>query len=67
MKNQYLNWEDVGIILTINQLASLLCISRSAAYALTHRKDFPTTLIGSRIVVEKENLRKWLSRNTNVS
>jgi excisionase family DNA binding protein len=64
MKTTFFDWEKVPIIMTVDDLASLLNISRSAAYSLCNSKGFPTSHIGSRLVVEKDNLRKWLARNT---
>ena len=39
------------ITLSARDLAELLGISRSAAYALFHREDFPTLKIGRRLLV----------------
>ena len=65
MKDMFFDWGNVPLILTVDDLASLLNISRSAAYSLCHSKGFPTSHIGGRMVVEKDNLRKWLAKNTD--
>ena len=65
MKNMYFDWANVPLILTVADVASLLHISRAAAYSLCHTKGFPTSHIGGRMVVEKENLRKWITKNTD--
>ena len=44
------------ITLSSRDLAELLGISRSAAYALFHREDFPTLKIGRRLLVTHDAL-----------
>ena len=44
-------------------LAELLGISRSAAYALFHREDFPTLKIGRRLLVTHDALMQWLKED----
>ena len=43
MKNLYFDWANVPLILTVADVASLLHISRAAAYSLCHTKGFPTS------------------------
>ena len=47
------------ITLSARDLAELLGISRSAAYALFHREDFPTLKIGRRLLVTHDALMQW--------
>ncbi|MEQ3172215.1 MULTISPECIES: helix-turn-helix domain-containing protein [Oscillospiraceae] len=47
-------------MLSIPQVASVLSISRAGAYELAHSKNFPSILIGSRIVVPKDRLLAWV-------
>ena len=42
------------------ELALLLGISRSAAYNLMHRADFPSFRIGKRLLVKRDKLTEWL-------
>ena len=57
MANQiYKSFEELPVMLTIPQVASVLSISRAGAYELAHRKNFPAMLVGSRIVVPKDRL-----------
>ena len=42
------------------ELAILLGISRSAAYNLMHREDFPSFRIGKRWLVRESSLHEWL-------
>jgi len=64
MANQiYKSFEELPVMLTIPQVASVLSISRAGAYELAHRKNFPA--IGSRIVVPKDRLLAWVDRKVS--
>ena len=52
-------------VMTAEQLASALQISKSGAYALLHCSDFPTLRIGGRKMVMKKDLLEWLNSRTN--
>ena len=52
--------EDLPAMLSISQVAPALNISRSSAYELAHCKNFPSMLIGSRIIVPKDRLMAWI-------
>ena len=56
---------DFPDVLTAEQLASALQISKSGAYALLNRSDFPTLRIGGRTMVMKKDLLEWLNSRTN--
>ena len=56
----YTSFEDVPLIIGAEQLAAILGISRSGAYQLLRRKDFPTVHIGKRMIVPRDLLIKWL-------
>lgn len=61
MVNQYYkSFEELPVMLSIPQVASVLSISRAGAYELAHSKSFPSMLIGSRIVVPKDRLLAWV-------
>ena len=57
--------EDLPAMLTIPQVALALNISRTSAYELAHRKNFPAMLIGSRIIVPKDRLVTWIDDKIN--
>ena len=63
-KTLYKNYEELPLVLNATELSQLLRISRSGAYALMSREDFPTVRVGKRTVVPKENLIKWLEEAT---
>ena len=52
-------------VMTAEQLVSALQISKSGAYALLNRSDFPTLRIGGRKMVMKKDLLEWLNSHTN--
>ena len=56
---------DLPDVITAEQLASALQISKSGAYALLNRSDFPTLRIGGRKMVMKKDLLEWLNSRTN--
>ena len=60
MSQTYKSIEDMPMMLTITQVAAVLSISRTSAYALAHCKNFPAMLIGSRIVVPRDRLIGWI-------
>lgn len=47
-------------LLTVLDMAKLLKVSRSKAYALTKEKNFPIVKIGKSIRINKKELFKWL-------
>ena len=66
MANQiYKSFEELPVMLTIPQVASVLSISRAGAYELAHRKNFPDMLVGSRIVVPKDRMLAWVDRKVS--
>jgi len=60
----FTNYEELPLFLSAKLVAQTLGISRSSAYELMHAEDFPALRIGSRIIVPKEDLRKWVAANT---
>lgn len=52
------------LVLNVAELAMFLKISKSSAYALIRRSDFPKVKINKRIVIPVEALKDWLRQNT---
>ena len=52
--------------MTIMQLKEFLNISRSKAYDIVKREDFPKIKIGKCIRINKEELLKWLHNSKNM-
>ena len=52
--------------LTVADVKSYLCISSTAAYELTHRKDFPVCRLGSSIRIPTQLFLAWVDKHTHV-
>ena len=63
MNKIYTSYDELPIMLSVPQLAAVLNISRSSAYALVRSEGFPALKIGSRIVVPKDKLLCWINEN----
>lgn len=66
MANQT-SYEQLPLMLNANQLAGILGISRAGAYELMHSKGFPTLRIGKRMMVPKEQLARWVDRQSEAN
>jgi len=58
----YNSLADLPMSLNANDLAAVLCISRTSAYALMHAKDFPSIVVGKRMIVLKEKFIAWMDK-----
>ena len=47
--------------MSVEEMADYFGISRSAAYQLIHRADFPALRIGRRVVIPVERLNEWVN------
>ena len=63
-KSVFTSYDELPLLLNVKQLADLLGVSDSSVYELIQEEDFPSLRIGKRIVVPKEELRKWISAHT---
>ena len=64
-KSKYTNYNDLPLMLSVPDVASVLGISRAGAYELVRSDGFPSLRIGSRIIVPKEKFIDWINANTN--
>ena len=62
---EFKSFNDLPCVLDMKELSVFLGISRAGAYNLLHRADFPTLHINSKLLVTKDNLLMWMSKNTN--
>lgn len=60
MKGRYYTDEQVPLILSVNDVADILGLSRAYAYNLFHTAGFPAIRIGKRMMVRKEKFYEWL-------
>lgn len=50
---------------TVKELIEEMNISKNTAYKLIHTNGFPCVRIGSKYLIDKDGLEKWIKRNTN--
>jgi excisionase family DNA binding protein len=62
-KKTYHSEEEIPLFLTVEDVANVLKISTSFAYHLFYEEDFPAIKLGSRRIVHKEKLFKWLDKH----
>lgn len=48
--------------MTVEEMGVELGISRTTAYHLAQQPDFPSFMIGKRILISREGLRKWIEK-----
>lgn len=60
----FTSYDKLPLLLNVKQLAALLGVSDSSVYELIEEEDFPSLRIGKRIVIPKEELRKWITSHT---
>ena len=63
-KSVFTSCDELPLLLNVKQLAELLGVSDSSVYELIQEDDFPSLRIGKRIVIPKEELRKWIYAHT---
>ena len=66
-KEFYKNYDELPIMLSANQVAKALGISRTSSYELVRSKGFPSMTIGSRIVIPKEEFISWIKDQIKLS
>ena len=65
LKNSiYKSYDDLPLFLNASTVAKALGISQASSYELLHEEGFPSLLIGSRIVVPKEQFIRWVEEHT---
>ncbi len=64
-KNTYKSYDELPLMLSVMDVAALFGISRSHVYDLVHEEGFPAMEIGSRIIVPKDALIKWIEVKNN--
>ena len=58
--SNYKHYEELPLFLNAKTVAQVLGVSISTAYELFHEPGFPTLRVGSRMVVPKEKIIKWV-------
>lgn len=65
--NNYKNYSELPLTLSVPEVAAVLGISRAGAYELVHSASFPKVKIGKRILVPKNKLIEWLDAQVEVA
>ena len=66
LENNYKNYSELPLTLSVPEVAAVLGISRAGAYELVHSASFPKIKIGKRILVPKDKLIEWLDAQVEV-
>ena len=59
-RSKYNSFNELPLMLTIQDVAGVLGIGLAHAYEVVHRKDFPTITLGSRIILHRDKLMAWI-------
>lgn len=62
-ENFYKSYDEPPLMLSVQEIAKVLGISKTSAYDLVRSKGFPVLKIGSRLIVPKDKFRKWVEQN----
>ena len=60
----YTSYDELPLMLSVAEVASVLGISRAGAYELARSNSFPALKIGNRIVVPKDKFLAWIDANS---
>ena len=63
-ESMYKTYDELPLFLNSETVAKVLGISISSTYELMHENDFPSLKIGNRLIVPKEEFRKWIQTKT---
>ena len=53
------------LVISIDEMAKMLSISRPFAYKLSHQADFPVIVLGKRRLINVAALQCWLNKHMN--
>ena len=66
-QEKYKTFDELPLMLSVPEVASVLGISRAGAYELVKEKGFPSLTIGSRILVPRDKLIAWIDEKSSGS
>jgi excisionase family DNA binding protein len=55
---------DSPLLLTVDEVAALLRLSRGKAYAMAQSGELPTVRMGRSVRIRKDRLQAWLDERT---
>ncbi len=65
MEKQFKSYDDLPLMLSVQDVSAVLGISRAGAYELVKSEGFPAMNIGSRIIVPKEDFILWIRQKVS--
>ncbi len=65
MEKQFKTYDDLPLMLSVQDVSAVLGISRAGAYELVKSEGFPAMNIGSRIIVPKEEFILWIRQKVS--
>lgn len=54
-------------VLTVQEAAAYMRVSKPTMYTLVHRADFPKVRVGRKIIIPREEFLNWISREAGGS
>ena len=61
-KKVYKSYEELRLMLTVPDMASVLGVSQAGAYELAHSEGFPVLKVGSRSVIPRDKFLLWIEK-----
>lgn len=62
MQSTIKNYDELPLYLNALDISKLLGVSKSKAYELMSRNEFPSIKLGGRVLVEREKFINWLDK-----
>lgn len=64
-QSKYKSFDELPVILNVQDVADVLGIGRAHAYEVVRMKDFPSIMLGSRIIVHRDKLIEWIEKKAD--
>ena len=61
IENKIINFNELPLTLTVEDVAKVLRLSKQNAYSLCHSGKFPCVKIGKRMIIPKPAFEKWMN------
>ncbi len=65
-EEKFRSYDELPLTLTVPEVGEVLAISRAKAYDLARSEGFPSMRIGTRILVPRDKLIRWIDEQTEV-
>lgn len=63
-EGKFRSYDELPLTLTVPEVGEALGISRAKAYDLARSEGFPSMRIGTRILVPRDKLIRWIDKET---